>query len=101
MSPPKKRVTITTQLVLRALLVRTDREMYGKDVAAATGLSSGTVARILDRLESTGWVTSRWVDSQHSGRPRRRYFRLTDDGITLGSAYAGGATRPIPPTTQE
>ncbi len=40
---------------------------------------------ILARLEACGWVTSRWEDQDphHLGRPVRRYYRLTPDGVVF------------------
>ncbi|WP_221176793.1 PadR family transcriptional regulator [Nocardioides pocheonensis] len=76
------RMTIPTQLVLRALLEDPDEERYGYDIGESAGLASGTVHPILARLEGLGWLTSRWedVDSRIAGRPSRRYYRLTAEG---------------------
>jgi PadR family transcriptional regulator, regulatory protein PadR len=75
-------MTIPTQLVLRALLERPTREMYGLEICAAAGLASGTIHPILARLEGLGWLESRWedVDPAAEGRPKRRYYRLSPDG---------------------
>ena len=79
------RMTLPTQLVLRALLAEPTREMYGLEIGGAAELPSGTVHPILARLEGCGWVESRWeeVDPKREGRPRRRYYRLTPDGAEL------------------
>lgn len=76
------RMTQATQLVLRALLDDAAREMYGLELVAAAGLPTGTIHPILARLEGLGWVVSRWeeLDPREAGRPRRRYYKLTDDG---------------------
>ena len=76
------RMTIPTQLVLRALLEDPTREMYGLQICAAAGLPSGTIHPILARFERIGWLESSWEDDspQEEGRPRRRYYRLTTDG---------------------
>jgi len=79
----RPRMTIPTQLVLRALLAEPTQEMYGLQICAAAGLPSGTIHPILARLEHEyGWLTSRWEDikPKDEGRPRRRYYRLTEDG---------------------
>jgi len=75
-------MTIPTQLVLRALLAEPTQEMYGLQICAAAGLPSGTLHPILARLEGLGWLQSRWEDAspREEGRPRRRYYRLTEDG---------------------
>jgi PadR family transcriptional regulator, regulatory protein PadR len=82
------RMTIPTQLVLRALLADPSRELYGVEIGAAAGLLSGTVHPILARLEGVGWLTSRWedIDPRTQGRPARRYYRLTPDGLELAQA---------------
>lgn len=79
------RMTLPTQLVLRALLEHPTREMYGLEICAAAGLPSGTIHPILARLEQAGWLESHWeeVDPKEKGRPRRRYYRLSPDGIEL------------------
>lgn len=76
------RMTIPTQLVLRALLAEPARELYGLQIGEAAGLPSGTIHPMLARLEGIGWVSSRWedVDPSAEGRPARRYYRLTATG---------------------
>lgn len=77
------RMTLQTQFVLRALLADPLAEMYGLQLCAETGLPAGTIYPILARLEQVGWVRSSWEDpAAHvaEGRPRRRYYQLTDDG---------------------
>jgi PadR family transcriptional regulator, regulatory protein PadR len=82
------RMTIPTQLVLRTLLANPSQERYGVEIGSAAGLPSGTVHPILARLEGVGWLSSRWeeIDPRAEGRPARRYYRLTPDGLELGRA---------------
>jgi PadR family transcriptional regulator PadR len=87
-------MTIPTQLVLRLLLKDPTRELYGVEIGDGAGLPSGTVHPILARLEGSGWLDSRWeeIDPTVEGRPARRYYRLTADGVeaarqALASAY--------------
>ena len=93
-------MTIPTQLVLRTLLTNPTQERYGVEIGAAAGLPSGTVHPILARLEGVGWLTSRWeaIDPRAEGRPARRYYQLTPDGVELaGAALArayGATARP-------
>ena len=103
------RMTLPTQLVLRALLEDPGAEQYGLEIGDVAGLPSGTIHPILARLERRGWVESRGedVDPRTAGRPPRRYYRLTTDGVEqarlgLARAYrpARGATlRPRPGQT--
>ena len=76
------RMTLPTQLVLRALLEEPAREMYGLEVCSRAGLKSGTIHPILARLEQAEWLESRWEETnpREEGRPRRRYYRLSPDG---------------------
>lgn len=92
------RMTITTQLVLRTLLADPAREMYGLQICAGAGLPSGTIHPILARLEHEyGWLTSRWEDikPEDEGRPRRRYYRLTEDGAERARIALAQAVTPI------
>jgi PadR family transcriptional regulator len=91
------RMTLQTQLVLHALLRRPAAERYGLELCAETGLPSGTIYPIVARLERAGWVESRWEDpNEHitRGRPRRRYYRLTDGGAAQVRAALSRAHRP-------
>src|SRR5918997_4330170 len=76
------RMTLPTQLVLRAMLAEPTQEMYGLQIGQAAELPSGTIHPILARLEGCGWLESRWedIDPAKEGRPRRRYYRLSTEG---------------------
>ena len=91
-------MTIPTQRVLEVLLQDRERERYGLEIGEAAGLRSGTVHPILARLEGYGWLTSRWEDVEPSeeGRPARRYYRLTADGVQAARAALARAYRPSP-----
>jgi PadR family transcriptional regulator, regulatory protein PadR len=69
--------------LLRAELAEAAGEHYGLQICAETKLRAGTIYPILARLERVGWVRSSWEDpAAHvaEGRPRRRYYKLTDEG---------------------
>jgi PadR family transcriptional regulator, regulatory protein PadR len=94
------RMTIPTQLVLRTLLADPAQERYGVEIGSAAGLPSGTIHPILARLETVGWLTSRWeeIDPRVEGRPARRYYRLTPDGLELArGALARAYTATVRP----
>jgi len=62
-----------------------DGNRFGFDIMDATGLTSGTVYPALEKLESLGYLTSRWEnvrDARRDKRPPRRYFDLTAAGAT-------------------
>ena len=90
-------MTIPTQLVLEALLDDPQAERYGLEIGEAAGLRSGTVHPILARLEGYGWLASRWedIDASAEGRPARRYYVLTADGVQAARAALDRAYRPV------
>jgi len=93
---PQIRVTMPTLAVVAviAAAMATDDEVWGLRICQATGLGSGTVYPILERLEEAGWIASTWEGAQPPGRPRRRFYQLTDAGrIAYGEALAARAAR--------
>ena len=88
------RMTLPTQLVLRALLNDPTKERYGLEICAEAGLPSGTIHPILARLEKIGWLESRWeeADPHQAGRPRRRYYRLSPEGAERARLASARAT---------
>jgi PadR family transcriptional regulator, regulatory protein PadR len=91
------RMTIPTQLVLRALLAEPTQEMYGLQICEQAGLPSGTIHPILARLEGLGWLESRWEDvsPQEEGRPRRRYYYWSKDGAEQARIALAHATSSV------
>lgn len=83
MSGNVPRMTLPTQLVLGELIADPARRIHGFELCAVTGQPSGTVYPILIRLERLGWLESAWEEPEvhaSAGRPRRRYYKLTEDG---------------------
>jgi PadR family transcriptional regulator, regulatory protein PadR len=82
------RVTIAVAKVLSALMDDPDELRYGLDLMTATGLPSGTLYPLLRRLQDAGWVVAKWeqVDPAAAGRPARRYYHLTAEGIERAEA---------------
>jgi PadR family transcriptional regulator PadR len=95
------RITGQTERVLRVLLQDPGGEHYGLAVSEATGLATGTLYPILARLRKAGWLESHWEAAEvheAEGRPRRRYYRMSGDGIessriALAEATARRASR--------
>ena len=88
-------MTLPTQLVLRVLLAEPTQEMYGLQICTEAGLPSGTIHPILARLERLGWLESHWEDPETAlaeGRPRRRYYRLSEDGAERARIALAQAT---------
>ena len=76
-------------------------QQFGFDIIEATGLTSGTVYPTLERLESQGYLRSKWeneADAHREGRPARRYFTLTAAGVSALRAVLARykALRPLP-----
>lgn len=77
------KLTGPLERVLRAFLADPSAPRYGYDLMKASGLPSGTLYPMLSRLQEQGLVTSAWepAGTDASGRPARRYYWLTDEGI--------------------
>ena len=75
------RITPATLDVLEAFL-GSHEDLHGFAVAQASGRPTGSIYPILARLEEAGWLESRW-ESEHPepGRPRRRFYALSPDGM--------------------
>ena len=87
-------LTPQTALVLDAI-VQSSGPCAGVDIARTSGLASGTLYPILLRLEKAGWLESRWEvpDGTDLGRPRRRYYELTQHGSTAARESARRALK--------
>ncbi|MDG4788505.1 helix-turn-helix transcriptional regulator [Micromonospora sp. WMMD1102] len=87
MTPPI-RITTTLVRVLEVFLDDPTVERYGLDVMRVTGYPSGTIYPILTRLLGAGWLDAHWedIDPVSAGRPARRWFRLTPDGVQSARA---------------
>src|SRR5690349_17354228 len=80
-----------------ATAMAADDQVWGLRICQATGLGSGTVYPILERLEEAGWITSAWESPQPQGRPRRRFYQRTDAGRAAhADALAARAARRRP-----
>lgn len=72
-------------------LAQAMREQRGS--RALTG--HGTLYKALSRLEESGLLTSRWEDAAAAeGRPRRRLYKLTGQGVRV-------ATQALPITADQ
>jgi PadR family transcriptional regulator PadR len=89
------RMTTPRLLAVRALLDDPAREWYGLQLAQQAGLEPGTIYPILVAFENAGWLSSRDddIDPHAEGRPRRRYYLLTADGVTAAQEWVTVAER--------
>ena len=70
--------------MLADLYAQAPAEVWGFDVAQRTGLKGGSLYPVFRRLEEAGLVESRWEEwDSELERPRRRYYRLTPDGVAF------------------
>ncbi|MBG0564900.1 PadR family transcriptional regulator [Actinoplanes aureus] len=95
MSSNWPRLTQPTLAVLDVLTHASDEDpVYGLRVCDEADLGPGTVYPILERLAEIGWIESWQEAEQPSGRPRRRYYRMTGVGrLQLAEARAARAAR--------
>lgn len=78
------------------LVDHVDHVVWGYLVANDLGLHHGTIYPILERLHQDGWTTSRdespaeWAHraARRGGQRRRRYYRLTSQGIRAAGLVA-------------
>jgi PadR family transcriptional regulator, regulatory protein PadR len=77
------KLTGPLEQVLRAFLADPAAPRYGYDLMKASRLPSGTLYPMLTRLQDQGLVSSAWEPpgGDGTGRPARRYYWLTDEGI--------------------
>jgi PadR family transcriptional regulator PadR len=74
-------VTANVLIIGHALLGVDDRRRYGYELMAITWLPSSSMYPVLRRMEEAGWVTSYFEPwTGPLGRPRRRYYEMTDEG---------------------
>lgn len=57
-----------------------DDPTWGLRLCEQTGYGGGTVYPALDKLLKAGWIEDLWEEPQPPDRPRRRFYRVTDDG---------------------
>jgi PadR family transcriptional regulator len=79
------RLSVPAARVLRVFLEDPDVPRYGFDLMERVGLASGSLYPILARFEQAGWIVGakEGIDPQTEGRPARRYFTLTGEGVRV------------------
>lgn len=78
------RVTVNVAKLLKVFLEAPGEPCYGFDLMQQAKLPSGTVYPILARLERAQWIAGQLedIDPVSEGRPARRYYRLTPEGMS-------------------
>jgi PadR family transcriptional regulator, regulatory protein PadR len=79
------KLTGPLERVLRVLIADPSAQHYGYDLMKAAKLPSGTLYPMLARLQQDGIVESEWEAQREDagGRPPRRYYRLTAEGLRV------------------
>jgi PadR family transcriptional regulator, regulatory protein PadR len=69
--------------LFKLLLQNVQHEYAGAELMELTGIPSGNLYPLLIRLQQAGMLDDRWedIDPRQAGRPRRRYYRLSADGV--------------------
>jgi DNA-binding PadR family transcriptional regulator len=78
--------------VLALMLTHRSQWLHGYDLSEQTGLKSGALYPILMRLCDRGMLEARWEASPHQGRPPRRLYRLTAQGVSYATEHSRKAS---------
>jgi PadR family transcriptional regulator PadR len=83
--------------VLKAFLENPSMRVSGADIVRETGLLAGTAYPILFRFERLGLLSSEWEqgDPKELGRPRRRFYHLTGDGVRVARENLSDVFTPL------
>lgn len=79
---------VTYSLVLVAVAIlqmdrKDDGRIWGYALSKKSGVRSGVMYPMLDRLMAEGWLEDNWEEHvETEKRPPRRYYSLTDKGRT-------------------
>ena len=79
------RMTHATVQVALALMNSPDVQHWGYETSRRSGVRSGVMYPVLQRMLEQGWLASDWEDQPNAGaagRPPRRYYELTPAGKT-------------------
>ncbi len=75
------RITHSLVQVARELMDDSTHSHWGYDLSRRSGVRSGVLYPILQRLLDAGWVSDGWETAEEQQGPRpRRYYELTDTG---------------------
>lgn len=80
------RATENVVAIFATMLERPRKVWYGLELAKHTGIGSATIYAALTRLERAGLLESTWetIDPVSAGRPRRRMYKLSAEGVPVG-----------------
>ena len=89
------KLTAPLERVLRVMTTDPAAPHYGYDLMKAAKLPSGTLYPMLARLQQEGLVDSEWEAQRPDagGRPPRKYYRLTGEGLRVARLELAQASR--------
>ena len=90
------RMTYALIQVSVALMSDVTGRHWGYELSKRSGVRSGVMYPILQRMLDEGWLTDGWEDQEQVGRakrPPRRYYEVTDAGKTALGAVLVRARR--------
>jgi PadR family transcriptional regulator, regulatory protein PadR len=90
------KLTGPLERVLRVMITDPTAPHYGYDLMRAARLPSGTLYPMLARLQQEGLVDSEWEAQRQdaTGRPPRKYYRLTGEGQRVARLELAQASSP-------
>jgi PadR family transcriptional regulator PadR len=87
------RRTYAVVAVAVALMSDPDIRHWGYELSRGSGIRSGVMYPVLQRMLDEGWLADGWEDQGQAGRgkrPPRRYYEVTSEGrAALGAVVAG------------
>ena len=98
------KITRNTLKLLSVFVNSPVTDFYGLELSELAGVAYGSLLPLLIRLEDAGWLNGEWehIDPAKEGRPKRKYFRLTEDGMARSRelvdkevAFLSGKLRPV------
>ena len=90
------RITYSLIQVSAALMSDAMGRHWGYELSKQSGVRSGVMYPILQRMLDEGWLIDGWEDQEQVGRakrPPRRYYKVTDAGKTALGAILVRAGR--------
>jgi PadR family transcriptional regulator, regulatory protein PadR len=84
----------TYALIAVAVVLMSDSgaRHWGYDLSRRSGIRSGVMYPVLQRMLDEGWLVDGWEDQTQAGRrkrPPRRYYKVTSEGrAALGALVA-------------
>ena len=96
--------------VAQALMATPSARHWGYDLSKQSGVRSGVMYPLLQRMLDEGWLADGWEDQPRAGRttrPSRRYYTVTGPGkVALTALLEAASTDPrfrgmFPQTTAE